>query len=123
MSYSFRGLDHIQLAAPPGCENDARKFFRDILGMEEIEKPQALKKNGGVWFQCGTQEIHIGMEKDFRPAKKAHPAIYVENLKNLRNHLIGQGINVKDDDKLPDAKRFYLFDPFGNRLEFLERNL
>ncbi|MBO8155034.1 MAG: VOC family protein [Bacillaceae bacterium] len=121
MGYAFRGIDHIQLAAPPECEGKAREFFHDILGMTEIEKPEALKKNGGVWFQCGSQEIHIGVENDFRPAKKAHPAIYVENLMELRSHLIERGIEIKDDDKLPGAKRFYAYDPFGNRLEFMER--
>lgn len=120
MGHSFIGLDHVQLAAPVGCEDVARRFFGDILGMEEIEKPEGLRKRGGVWFRCGTHQIHIGVEPSFTPAKKAHPAIHVRNLCGLKERIIGYGISVKDDELLPGADRFYVDDPFGNRLEFLE---
>ncbi|MCL6445349.1 MAG: VOC family protein [Alicyclobacillus sp.] len=120
MVHSFYGLDHVQLAAPPGCEEQARHFFRAILGMEEIEKPEPLKPNGGVWFQCGNHQLHIGVDRNFVPAKKAHPAIHVRNLDALRERLERHGIIVRDDELLPGAKRFYVDDPFGNRLEFLE---
>lgn len=120
MSHFFYGIDHIQLAAPERCEDQARRFFGEILGMEEIEKPESLRKRGGVWFRCGTQQLHIGVEGNFSPAKKAHPAIHVHNLAFLKERVMGQGISVIDDELLPGADRFYLEDPFGNRLEFLE---
>lgn len=120
MAHSFNGIDHVQIAAPPGCEDQARHFFGDVLGMEEIEKPDALKPNGGVWFRCGRHQIHIGVDKNFVPAKKAHPAIHVQNLAALKRRIVSTCIPVKDDELLPGAERFYVDDPFGNRFEFLE---
>ncbi|QHS22516.1 glyoxalase [Virgibacillus sp. MSP4-1] len=122
MSFTVKGIDHIQLVAPAGCEEKARGFFSEILGMKEIEKPEMLRKNGGVWFQCGQQEIHIGVEEDFRAARKAHPAFYIQHLSELKEHLEEQGIEVTVDDRLPGYQRFYVADPFGNRLEFLEED-
>ncbi len=119
-NFSFNGLDHVQISAPPGSEPILRKIFVDILGMTEIEKPENLKSRGGAWFKCGSNQIHVGIENDFRPAKKAHPAISVKNLTNLRERLISNGITVKEDQPLPGANRFYVDDPFGNRIEFLE---
>jgi catechol 2,3-dioxygenase-like lactoylglutathione lyase family enzyme len=118
--YRFKAIDHIQLAAPKGCEDSARKFFIDILGFEEIIKPEELKKRGGVWFQNGKTQIHIGVEEPFAPAKKAHPAFEVENIEALKKHLLVNGIEVIEDDNLPGANRFYTADPFGNRIEILE---
>ncbi|GMA60174.1 glyoxalase [Alicyclobacillus fastidiosus] len=123
MNHSFYGIDHIQLAAPPGCEHEARAFFRDVLGMVEIEKPERLKRNGGVWFLCGIHQLHIGVDRNFAPAKKAHPAIHVRNLLGLKQRILECGIPVLDDELLPGADRFYVEDPFGNRLEFLEWNV
>lgn len=122
MPYKFSGLDHVQLAAPEGCEAEARKFFTGLLGWREIPKPEPLRKRGGCWFQCGTHQVHIGVQKGFVPATKAHPAFYVENIEGLREYLLQQNVNVIDDDARADegVKRFYLNDPFGNRLEFLE---
>jgi catechol 2,3-dioxygenase-like lactoylglutathione lyase family enzyme len=120
MTYSFNGFDHVQLAAPAGCEEEARRFYGDILGMEEIEKPDELKKRGGVWFRCGAHQIHIGVDPHFSPAQKAHPAIHVHDLSALRARLAEYRVPVKEDDLLPGADRFYVDDPFGNRLEFLE---
>jgi catechol 2,3-dioxygenase-like lactoylglutathione lyase family enzyme len=120
MPYIFKSIDHIQLAAPKGSEDTARKFFKNILGFEEVEKPKELKKRGGVWFEFGNYQIHIGIEEPFYPAKKAHPAFEIENIEELRKHLVTNGIDVMDDDKLPGAKRFYISDPFGNRMELLE---
>jgi catechol 2,3-dioxygenase-like lactoylglutathione lyase family enzyme len=120
MTHSFYGIDHVQLAAPPGCEEEARRFFGQILGMEEIPKPEALRKRGGVWFRCGAQQIHIGVEENLVPAKKAHPAFHVKDLQALKAQLAKHGIPVRDDELLPGADRFYVEDPFGNRLEFLE---
>ncbi|KRW92214.1 glyoxalase [Alicyclobacillus tengchongensis] len=120
MFYSFSGIDHVQLAAPKGSENEARKFFVDILGMAEILKPANLAKRGGVWFQTGIHQLHIGIQDDFVPAKKAHPAFHVKNLEALRERLVKHGVQVKEDEPLEGANRFYVDDPFGNRLEFLE---
>jgi len=115
-------IDHIQLAAPKGCEPAARKFYGSILGLREIEKPAPLGGRGGCWFQCGDQQIHIGVETDFRPAKKAHPAFAVNNLAKLREFLIAHGVQTVDDNSLPGTRRFFAEDPWGNRLEFLEAN-
>ncbi|WP_102274677.1 VOC family protein [Cytobacillus massiliigabonensis] len=120
MSFSFKGIDHIQLAAQEGCEEQAREFFGVILGLEEIPKPENLLKRGGCWFQCGNQEIHIGVQKDFVPAKKAHPGLVVENLSALRESLQKQGIVIKEEPPIAGRNRFFVDDPFGNRIEFLE---
>ena len=120
MPFIFKAIDHIQLAAPKGSEETARKFFKNILGFDEVEKPEELKKRGGVWFEFGNYQIHIGIEEPFYPAKKAHPAFEIENIEELKKHLVSNGIDVIEDDKLPGAKRFYISDPFGNRMELLE---
>lgn len=122
MSYIFNGIDHVQLAAPENCEAEARSFFEDLLGWPEIEKPESLKLRGGVWFQCGSHQVHIGVQKDFVPATKAHPAFSVQHIDSLREHLIQRNIHIIEDDARSNegVKRFYLHDPFGNRLEFLQ---
>lgn len=120
MTFVIETIDHIQLAAPPGGEEQARSFYGELLGFEEVEKPPLLKKNGGVWFQKGSIHVHIGIEDPFTPARKAHPAFHVQNIDGLRHMLDTRGIPVSLDGKLPGARRFYIFDPFGNRLEFLE---
>lgn len=120
MSFTFKSINHIQLAAPKGSEDIARNFFKSILGIHELEKPEELKKRGGVWFQFANHQIHIGIEEPFYPAKKAHPAFEIENIEALKIHLIKNGIQVIEDDNLPGAKRCFISDPFGNRLEFLE---
>lgn len=122
MNFSFLGIDHIQLAATVGCEDEARNFFAKLLGWTEIPKPENLRKRGGVWFQCGIHQVHIGVQKDFVPATKAHPAFQVNHLDELRNYLVSQNIEVIPDDARDNEgiQRFYLNDPFGNRLEFLE---
>ena len=114
-------LDHVQLAAPRGSEADARKFFGDILGLTEIEKPGPLQKRGGVWFALDGQQLHIGIEDAFQPARKAHPALSVDagDLDALAQRLTEAGSTVEWDDSLPDVRRFYTFDPWGNRLELL----
>ncbi|MCP8969117.1 VOC family protein [Ectobacillus ponti] len=117
----FIGLDHVQLAAPSGCEEQARQFYGELLGMPEVPKPANLLKRGGCWFRCGGQEIHIGVQEDFRAAKKAHPAFRVHDLEAFKQHVAERGVTVKEDEPLPGAIRFYIDDPFGNRLEFLQR--
>ncbi|RLQ91639.1 VOC family protein [Falsibacillus albus] len=120
MQHSFMGIDHIQIAGPNGCEEEARKFYGELLGMIEIPKPENLRKRGGCWFQCGRQEIHIGVEENFTPAKKAHPGILIGNLSALRSHLEQNGVEIKKDAPIEGRIRFHIVDPFGNKVEFLE---
>lgn len=122
MAYHFYGLDHVQLAAPEGCEKEARNFYNRLLGWTEIPKPEMLKQRGGVWFECGSHQVHIGVQKAFVPATKAHPAISVQNLDELREYLLQNNTPIIDDEARADegVKRFYVNDPFGNRLEFME---
>lgn len=122
MTNSFvLGVDHVQLAAPPGCEPAARAFFGDLLGLGEIEKPDALKARGGVWFALGgaDQQLHVGVEANFAPTRKAHPAFRVADLDGLRARLAAGGVAINDDAPLPGVRRFFASDPWGNRLEFV----
>lgn len=119
----YLGIDHVQLAAPPGCEAEARKFFVEALGMTEVTKPPALQARGGIWLQCGMHQLHIGVQNDFKPATKAHPAIRVMDMNALRSRLKAAGIAIQEDDAISGLDRFYVTDPFGNRLEFLEVQL
>lgn len=120
MEFFLKQLDHVQLACPPGSEESAREFFVDVLGFEEIEKPANLQARGGAWFSCNAITVHMGVEEPFSPARKAHPAFEVEGLASLRRHLGERNISFIDDTDLPGANRIYVYDPFGNRLEFLE---
>jgi catechol 2,3-dioxygenase-like lactoylglutathione lyase family enzyme len=113
-------IDHIQIAAPQGCEAAAREFYGLLLGLQEIEKPESLRSRGGCWFQCGSQQLHIGVEQNFRPAEKAHPAFVTPDLDELRQALLSGGIKVSYDDSIPGTRRFHAEDPWGNRLEFIE---
>jgi catechol 2,3-dioxygenase-like lactoylglutathione lyase family enzyme len=115
------GLDHVQLAAPPGSEPEARRFYRGLLGLPEIVKPEPMQDTGGVWFEAGLQQIHIGVEDPFVPARKAHPGLRVEvpQLDVLAARLEDAGAPVEWDERYPGVRRFYTADPFGNRLEFL----
>jgi catechol 2,3-dioxygenase-like lactoylglutathione lyase family enzyme len=115
----IRGIDHVQLAAPRGCEITARAFYGGLLGVQEIEKPEALKARGGAWFAAGAVQLHIGIEEPFNPAKKAHPALVVEDLDTLSQQLTAAGHKCTWDDAIPGTRRFYCDDPFGNRLEFV----
>ncbi|MDV2581737.1 VOC family protein [Alkalibacillus haloalkaliphilus] len=120
MTFTVKRLDHVQLAAPRDTEDEARHFFGEILGLPELEKPEDLKKRGGVWFELGDHQLHIGVEEPFSPAEKAHPALEVANLEGLMARFDEYNVEYKQDDKLPGANRIYTQDPFGNRLEILE---
>lgn len=119
-AYSLGGLHHVQLAIPAGGEHDGRRFWGEILGLAELTKPPVLAARGGCWFRGGGLEVHLGVEPDFAPARKAHPAILVQHLDGLAQHLQRYGVSVTWDDGFPGHRRFYAADPFGNRLEFLE---
>ena len=114
-------LDHVQIAAPPGCESAARRFFGELLGLEEIAKPEPLRTRGGAWFRLGERQLHVGVEPEFEPARKAHVALRVGavELGDLAQRLAAAGAPVNWDDSLPDERRFYSEDPWGNRIEFL----
>jgi catechol 2,3-dioxygenase-like lactoylglutathione lyase family enzyme len=113
------GIDHVQLAAPTGCEDAARRFFGELLGLPEVAKPKALESRGGVWFQAGAQQLHVGVEPRFAPARKAHPAFLVAGYDETRERLRAAGVEAVDDDSLPGVRRCYLADPWGNRLELV----
>ncbi|MCC5480050.1 VOC family protein [Streptomyces barringtoniae] len=114
-------VDHVQLAAPPGSEDALRAYYADILGMTEIPKPPVLAARGGCWFRAGAVQLHLGIEGDFRPAKKAHPELRVTDIESYAARLTAKGAKVTWDDNLPGHLRFHSEDPVGNRLEFLER--
>jgi catechol 2,3-dioxygenase-like lactoylglutathione lyase family enzyme len=115
---TITGIDHVQVAAPPGCEGAARAFYGTLLGLEELPKPEALRSRGGCWFRAGGQELHVGVEEPFGPALKAHPGLVSSDLDGLRARLAGAGVETADDDSIPSSRRFFAADPFGNRLEF-----
>lgn len=121
-TFSFGPLHHVQLAIPPGGEDVCRAFWGDVLGLGELEKPPVLAARGGCWFRGGGLEVHLGVEQDFAPARKAHPGILVSNLRDLAASLESAGVTVTWDGEFPGHDRFYAADPFGNRLEFLEPN-
>jgi catechol 2,3-dioxygenase-like lactoylglutathione lyase family enzyme len=113
------GIDHIQLAAPPGCEAEARRFFGGVLGLEEVEKPESLRRRGGVWFRVGAQQLHVGVEQEFAPARKAHPAFAVSGYDEFISCLRSAGVETVADDSIPGVRRSYVADPWGNRIELV----
>lgn len=115
-------IDHVQLAMPPGGEAAARAFYQDLLGVPEKPKPLILAQRGGCWFESDSLKIHIGVEQEFRAAKKAHPAFLVIGLRQLVEALQRAGVEIVDDEPLEGYERVYVHDPFGNRLELMEPN-
>ena len=113
-------LDHVQLAMPKGREQEAREFYQDILGIVEVPKPAELSGRGGAWFESGAIKIHLGVEDEFRPAKKAHPAFLISHLNELLALLISKGYPVTEDKSLSEVKRAFTQDPFGNRVELIQ---
>ena len=116
------GYHHVQLAMPAGEEPRAEAFYSGVLGLERIEKPAELAARGGCWFHGDGIELHLGVEQDFRPARKAHLALLVDGLDDLEQRLLGRGVEVTRDTELEGHRRFYVDDPFGNRLELIERD-
>ncbi|MET7732832.1 VOC family protein [Streptomyces sp. NPDC005402] len=112
-------VDHVQLAAPPGSEDLLRSYYVDVLGMTEIPKPLVLAARGGCWFRAGAVELHLGIEAGFRPSQKAHPGLRVTDISAYADRLAALGATVLWDEGLPGRRRFYSYDPVGNRLEFL----
>ncbi|MFW3460132.1 glyoxalase [Streptomyces microflavus] len=119
-SVGLAAVDHVQLAAPPGSEGALRAFYAGALGMTEIPKPPVLAARGGCWFAAGPVQLHLGIEQDFRPAKKAHPGLRVTGIVEYAARLETYGVEITWDGDLPGHRRFYAHDPAGNRLEFLE---
>jgi catechol 2,3-dioxygenase-like lactoylglutathione lyase family enzyme len=116
----IRQIDHVQLAMPPGGEDTARAFYRDLLGLTETPKPLSMASQGGCWFESGPVKLHLGVEQDFRPARKAHPALVVTDLPAMVTALADGGAEVVPDDELAGYARVFVSDPFGNRLELME---
>jgi catechol 2,3-dioxygenase-like lactoylglutathione lyase family enzyme len=116
----IESLDHVQLAMPAGEEQAARKFYSGLLGVPEVQKPVHLAKRGGCWFENGRLKIHLGVDPEFRPARKAHPAFIVSGLVALVQRLRDAGHRVTSDESLAGYERRYVDDPFGNRIELME---
>ena len=113
-------IDHVQLAMPAGGEPEARAFYGGLLGIPERAKPAEMARRGGVWFERGALKLHLGVEEDFRAAKKAHPARLVSGLSALLGVLERAGVVVTRDESMPEYVRAFVADPFGNRIELLE---
>lgn len=115
-------LEHVQVTMPKGAEDEARAFYGELVGLPELEKPEPLRSRGGVWFEVGAQQLHVSVEEPFVPAKKAHPGLTSPELDGLAARLEGAGHDVTWDEAREGVRRFFTRDPFGNRLEFMERH-
>jgi catechol 2,3-dioxygenase-like lactoylglutathione lyase family enzyme len=120
MKVRIKRLDHVQICIPVGEEEQAREFYTSVLGLEEIEKPDALKPNGGLWFKVADIQLHIGVE-DGQGKSKRHPAFEVEGLEEIRRHLQENHVRIKEETQVPGLSRFSFFDPFDNRIELMEK--
>jgi len=120
---TIHAIDHVQLAMPPGEEDKARAFYADLLGFREIQKPASLAGRGGAWFEAGEARIHLGVDTDFHPARKAHPALLVDDLAALLSRLEAAGVTITRDVALEEYERAHVLDPFGNRIELMEKML
>jgi catechol 2,3-dioxygenase-like lactoylglutathione lyase family enzyme len=121
MKIHIKRLDHVQICIPFGEEERAREFYTRVLGLEEIEKPDALKPNGGLWFKVANIQLHIGVE-EMQGKSKRHPAFEVEGLEQIREHLQENQVKIKEETEVPGLNRFSFFDPFGNRIELMEKS-
>jgi len=123
MSDWIQSIDHVQVAAPPGCEPEARRYYGELLGLRELIKPDSLKQQGGCWFASANgQQLHVGVQHPFTPARKAHPAFAITRFDELRARMTELGAEVIDDSAIAGLRRFFSYDPWGNRLEFVERS-
>ncbi len=120
MNYQIIGLDHVQLAMPPGREAEAEAFYAGLLGFARLAKPEPMAQRGGCWFSSGTAAVHLGVEADFRPARKAHPALVARNLAGLVERLRAEGVAVRPNPDRPEGAGCYVDDPFGNRIEIID---
>lgn len=121
MRIKFNRLDHVQVCIPRDAEPRARDFYGRLLGLEEVEKPEVLRKNGGVWYAVADVSLHVGVEEVVAPSKR-HPAFEVEDAAGVRAYLEANGVRTKDEPDIPGVvHRFSFFDPFGNRIELLEK--
>ncbi|MCB0630678.1 MAG: hypothetical protein R2824_11260 [Saprospiraceae bacterium] len=120
MKINFKRIDHIQICIPENKEDEAKRFYIDTLGLREIPKPDYLKVNGGFWLEIADIQLHIGVEKDVAVSKR-HPAFEIDQLLAVKEYLISKRISIKEDKPIPGFERFSLYDPFGNRIELLER--
>lgn len=116
----FTAIDHVQLAMPAGLEDAARAFYGALLGMRELPKPEELAQRGGCWFESGNVQVHLGVELNFRAAKKAHPALRCADYAGLTARLREAGAEVVEDASIPGVVRCHIFDPFGNRIELVK---
>lgn len=120
MAFRVTAIDHVQLAMPRGEEDTAEAFYCGALGFTRVPKPEPLASRGGCWFELDGVQLHLGVEDDFRPARKAHPALRVHDLAGLVDSLASAGIEARPDTDLPDLFRVYVDDPFGNRIELID---
>jgi catechol 2,3-dioxygenase-like lactoylglutathione lyase family enzyme len=120
MGFTIVGLDHVQLAMPPGRESEAEAFYAGFLGFVRIPKPEPMAARGGAWFSAGPVALHLGVEADFRPARKAHPALVVRDLDGLVAAAAAAGLEVRPNPDQPEGAGCYLDDPFGNRIELID---
>ena len=122
MKITFKRLDHVQVCIPRDADAQAREFYGGLLGLEEIEKPAALKENGGMWYSVADVQLHVGVEETVAKTKR-HPAFDVADAKGVRAYLEEHGVRTKDEPDIPGVvHRFSLYDPFGNRIELLEKS-
>ena len=119
LEFVVKRLDHVQISIPTGAEERARAFYRDVVGLREIEKPESLKSRGGLWFAIGDIELHLGVEAVVNPTKR-HPAFEVEDLRSARELFQNAGVKIQEEPVIPGRERFTIWDPFGNRIEFLQ---
>lgn len=122
ITMTILSIDHVQIAMPAGEEDKARVFYMEQLGFTEIPKPPDLAKRGGAWFRAGNVQLHLGVEAEFRPARKAHPAFIVDDLDLLITRIQRAGFETDTSQPPLDGyKRAHIFDPFGNRIELMEK--
>jgi catechol 2,3-dioxygenase-like lactoylglutathione lyase family enzyme len=122
MSVTFKRLDHVQVCYPAGEEARVREFYGRLLGLREVDKPEALKGRGGIWYEIADIQLHLGVEDaSLAPSPKRHPAFEVERIAEIRAYLEEAGVPLRDEVMVPGLERFSFFDPFGNRFELLEK--